>query len=131
MLAQQGARAVDPGQVAPRLDPDPAGRRRGTPHVVDDGVVLAIQFVLYYALFFFWLLLLARIVAEMVRSFARQWVPVGPSAVALEVIFTVTDPPVKLLRRVIPVVRIGGVGLDLSIMVLLLVVFILMSVAQP
>jgi YggT family protein len=79
----------------------------------------------------FWLLLLARIVAEMVRSFARQWVPVGPSAVALEVIFTVTDPPVKLLRRVIPVVRIGGVGLDLSIMVLLLVVFILMSVAQP
>ena len=99
--------------------------------VRDDGAVLAIQFVLYYALFFFWLLLLARIVAEMVRSFARQWVPVGPSAVALEVIFTVTDPPVKLLRRVIPVVRIGGVGLDLSIMVLLLVVFILMSVAQP
>jgi YggT family protein len=99
--------------------------------VRDDGVVLAIQFVLYYALFFFWLLLLARIVAEMVRSFARQWVPVGSSAVALEVIFTATDPPVKLLRRVIPVVRIGGVGLDLSIMVLLLVVFILMSVAQP
>jgi YggT family protein len=99
--------------------------------VRDDGDVLAIQFVLYYALFFFWLLLLARIVAEMVRSFARQWVPVGPSAVALEVIFTVTDPPVKLLRRVIPVVRFGGVALDLSIMVLLLVVFILMSVAQP
>ena len=46
-------------------------------------------------------------------------------------IFTATDPPVKLLRRVIPVVRIGGVGLDLSIMVLLLVVFILMNVAQP
>jgi YggT family protein len=38
---------------------------------------------------------------------------------------------VKLLRRVIPVLRIGGVGLDLSIMVLLLVVFILMNVAQP
>ena len=41
--------------------------------------MLAIQFVLYYALFFFWLLLLARIVAEMVRSFARQWVPSGPA----------------------------------------------------
>jgi YggT family protein len=93
--------------------------------------VLAIQFLLYYVLFFFWLFLLARIVAEMVRSFARQWQPAGPSAVFLELIFTVTDPPVKLLRRVIPVVRIGGVGLDLSIMVLLLVVFILMSVAQP
>jgi YggT family protein len=94
-------------------------------------VPLVIQFVLYYLLFFFWLLLVGRIVVELVRSFARQWVPVGPSAVALELIFTATDPPVKLLRRVIPVLRIGGVGLDLSIMVLLLVAFILMNVAQP
>ena len=109
---------------------DPTGLVAGLV-VRDDGPVDVLKFIFYYALFFFWLLLLARIVAEMVRSFARQWVPVGPSAVALEVIFTVTDPPVKLLRRVIPVVRIGGVGLDLSIMVLLLVVFILMSIAQP
>ena len=92
---------------------------------------LAIQFVLYYLLFFFWLLLIGRIVAELVRSFARQWVPAGASAVTLESIYTVTDPPVRLFRRVIPIVRIGGVGLDLSIMVLLLVVFILMHVAQP
>ncbi len=92
---------------------------------------LLLRFVIYYALFFFWLLLVARIVVELVRSFARQWVPAGHSAAALEVIFTVTDPPVRLLRRVIPMVRVGGVGLDLSIMVLLLVVFILMSVAQP
>jgi YggT family protein len=94
-------------------------------------VPIEIRFVLYYVLFFFWLLLMARIVAELVRSFARQWAPAGASAVALEIIFTATDPPVKMLRRVIPVIRIGGVGLDLSIMVLLLVVFILMSVAQP
>jgi YggT family protein len=94
-------------------------------------VGLVIQSVVYYALFFFWLLLIGRIVVELVRSFARHWVPVGPSAVALELIFTATDPPVKLLRRVIPVVRIGGVGLDLSIMVLLLAVFILMRLADP
>lgn len=86
--------------------------------------------LIYYVLFFFWLLLAARIVVEMVRSFARQWRPAGVPAVALEVVFTVTDPPVKLLRRVIPVVRIGGVGLDLSIMVLLLVVFISMSAVR-
>lgn len=91
----------------------------------------AIGLLIYYVLFFFWLLLAARIVVEMVRTFARQWRPAGGSAVALEMVFTVTDPPVRLLRRVIPVVRIGGVGLDLSIMVLLLVVFILMNVADP
>ncbi|ALE74077.1 putative membrane protein [Pseudonocardia sp. Ae168_Ps1] len=90
----------------------------------------AIGFLIYYVLFFFWLLLAARIVVEMVRSFARQWRPAGPPAVALEVVFTVTDPPVKLLRRVIPVVRIGGVGLDLSIMVLVLVVFIAMTAVR-
>lgn len=90
-----------------------------------------VRLLIYYVLFFFWLLLAARIVVEMVRTFARQWRPAGGSAVAMEVVFTATDPPVKLLRRVIPVVRIGGVGLDLSIMVLLLVVFILMNVAKP
>ncbi|RJQ67128.1 YggT family protein, partial [Pseudonocardiaceae bacterium YIM PH 21723] len=46
-------------------------------------------------------------------------------------IYTVTDPPVRVIRRLIPTVRIGGVGLDVSIMVLLLVVFILMRVALP
>ncbi|MFD0490573.1 YggT family protein [Saccharopolyspora spinosporotrichia] len=85
--------------------------------------------VLYYVLFFFWLLLTARIVIELVRVFARDWRPAGV-AIALESIYTVTDPPIRLLRRVIPTVRIGGVGLDLSIMVLLLVVFILMQLVK-
>ncbi|WP_017974161.1 YggT family protein [Actinopolyspora halophila] len=87
--------------------------------------------VLYYLLFFFWLLLIARIVVELVRAFARDWRPSGGVAIVLETIYTVTDPPVRLLRRVIPTVRIGNVGLDLSIMVLLLVVYILMRLAQP
>jgi YggT family protein len=87
--------------------------------------------ILYWLLFAFWLLLTARIVVELVRAFARDWRPAGGVAVALETIYTVTDPPVRLVRRIIPVVRIGGVGLDLSIMVLLLVVFILMQLALP
>jgi YggT family protein len=52
-------------------------------------------------------------------------------AVSLEAVYTVTDPPVKALRRVIPMVRIGSRGLDLSIMVLLLVVFFLMLAVDP
>ncbi|MCP3797750.1 YggT family protein [Allokutzneria sp. A3M-2-11 16] len=87
--------------------------------------------VLYYLLFFFWLLLTARVVVELVRAFAREWRPAGGVAVTLETIYTVTDPPVRAARRVIPMVRIGGVGLDLSIMVLLLVVFILMRLVSP
>ncbi|MGH3515812.1 MAG: YggT family protein [Haloechinothrix sp.] len=87
--------------------------------------------LVYYVLFVFWLLLVARVVVELVRSFAREWHPAGGVAVTLETIYTVTDPPVRALRRIIPTVRIGNVGLDLSIMVLLLVVFILMQLAYP
>jgi YggT family protein len=90
-----------------------------------------VRLALYWVLFAFWLLLTARVVVELVRAFAREWRPAGGVAVALESIYTVTDPPVRLLRRIIPMVRIGGVGLDLSIMVLLLVVFIAMRLAYP
>jgi len=86
---------------------------------------------LYWVLFVLWLLLVARMVVELVRSFAREWRPAGGVAVTLETIYTVTDPPVRLVRRLIPMVRIGGVGLDLSIMVLVLVVYILMRLAYP
>ncbi len=90
-----------------------------------------VRLALYWVLFAFWLLLTARVVVELVRAFAREWRPAGGVAVALESIYTVTDPPVRLVRRVIPMVRVGGVGLDLSIMVLLLVVFIAMRLAYP
>ncbi|WP_028849053.1 YggT family protein [Thermocrispum municipale] len=87
--------------------------------------------IIYWPLFVLWLLILARLVVELVRSFAREWRPAGGVAVTLETIYTVTDPPVRLFRRIIPTVRIGNVGLDLSIMVLLLVVFVLMNISYP
>jgi YggT family protein len=90
-----------------------------------------VRLVLYWVLFVWWLFLTARVVVELVRAFSREWRPAGGVAVTLETIYTVTDPPVRLVRRLIPMVRIGGVGLDLSIMVLLLVVFILMRLAYP
>ena len=82
---------------------------------------------LYYVLFFLWLLLTARLVVEYVRAFSHEWRPAGGVAVTLETVYTITDPPVLLARKLIPMVRIGGIGIDLSIMVLVLVVFILMQ----
>lgn len=84
--------------------------------------------VLNLLLFLFWLLLISRVIVEFIRSFARDWRPTGFVVIVLEVIFTITDPPVKLLRRLIPPVNLGGIRLDLSIMVLLFIVFILMSI---
>jgi YggT family protein len=85
--------------------------------------------ILGFALFVFWLLLIARVVVEFIRSFSRDWQPKGFTVVVLELILTVTDPPVKLLRRLIPHLTIGAIRFDLSIMVLLLVAFIGMQLA--
>ncbi|HSK60476.1 MAG TPA: YggT family protein [Actinomycetospora sp.] len=87
--------------------------------------------LVYYVLFVLWLFIVGRLVVEIVRSFARDWRPAGATAAGLEVLFMVTDPPVRLLRRIIPAVRIGNVSLDLSILILLLVTFILMRVVDP
>ena len=80
--------------------------------------------ILGFALFLFWLLLIARIVVEFVRSFSRDWRPRGATVVILELIMTITDPPGKLVGRLIPQLNLGSVRIDLSMMVLLLVVFI-------
>jgi YggT family protein len=85
--------------------------------------------ILGLILFIFWLLLIARVVIEFIRSFGRDWHPKGATVVILEVVLTLTDPPVKLLRRIIPQLTVGAVRFDLSIMVLLLVAFIGMEVA--
>lgn len=83
--------------------------------------------VLFLLLWTFRWLLLGRLVFDFVRIFARTWRPVGTGAVALEVLYATTDPPIRALRKIIPPVRLGGVGFDLSVMVLLVVVVILMA----
>lgn len=86
--------------------------------------------VIYLLLWIFRLLLLGRIVIEFVRVFARSWRPAGRPAAGMEVLYASTDPPVRLFRRIIPTVRLGGVGFDLSMLVLLIVVYILMAVVE-
>jgi len=75
-------------------------------------------------------LLFVRFVVDWVQVFARSWTPSGPLLVVLEAVYTVTDPPLRALRRVIPPLRFGGIALDLSFMVLLLICWLLLSINQ-
>jgi len=86
------------------------------------GEVLTI--VLYVYLF----LLIFRLVMDYVFQFARSYEPRGVMVVILEATYSVTDPPLKLLRRFIPPLRLGGVALDLSFFVLIIIVYILIAV---
>ena len=83
-----------------------------------------LQFVLYV----FLVLLIFRIVMEYVFLLARSYRPSGVVAIALELTYTATDPPLKALRRVIPPLRLGSVQLDLGFLVLFFVVQILIGV---
>ncbi len=87
--------------------------------------------VLTYVLTIYLVLLIGRMIFGWVQVFAREWRPSGILLVLAEAIFTVTDPPLKFLRRFIPPLRIGMVAMDLSFMVLFIVVLILLEVAVP
>ena len=76
----------------------------------------------------FLLLLFIRVVFDWVQVFARQWEPRGPLLVALEGVYSATDPPIMALRRVVPPLRIGSVALDLSFILVLVTAWLLLRV---
>jgi YggT family protein len=86
--------------------------------------------VLYYALALYLLLLIGRLIIDVLQSYSRSWTPTGVLVKVAEVIFTATDPPLRLLRRYIPTLRLGTVALDLSFMVLFLVILVLLQAVQ-
>jgi YggT family protein len=86
--------------------------------------------VLYYVLWIYLLFLIARLILSWIQAFSRSWHPTGVVLVIAEAVYTATDPPLRLLRRYIPTVRLGTVALDLSFMVLFLVIIVLLQAVQ-
>jgi len=82
----------------------------------------------YLVVLVFFLLLLVRLVLDWVQVFARDWRPRGFALVVAEATYTVTDPPLRALRRVIPPLSLGSVRLDLGFLVLMLGCSVLLSV---
>jgi YggT family protein len=83
--------------------------------------------VLLFALqIFFWLMLI-RLVFDWVQVFARSWAPKGPVLVLLEIVYSVTDPPIMFIRRFVPPLRIGSVAIDTSFLIVLVIVYLLQA----
>ena len=72
--------------------------------------------------------MMMRFVVDWVMVFARSWSPSGPLLVLLEIVYSVTDPPIKAMRKVIPTLRIGSIALDLGFIVVLVIAYVLLSV---
>jgi YggT family protein len=90
-----------------------------------------LKVVLTYLLSIYLVVLIGRMIIGWIQVFARSWQPTGFVLVLAETMFTLTDPPLKFLRRYIPPLRLGTVAMDLSYMVLFIVVLILLQVAVP
>ncbi|HEY2549786.1 MAG TPA: YggT family protein [Streptosporangiaceae bacterium] len=89
-----------------------------------------VRLVLVYILSIYLLLLIARLIISWIQQFSRSWSPSGIVLVMAEAVYTATDPPLRLLRRYIPALRLGSVALDLSFMLLFLVIIVALQFLQ-
>jgi YggT family protein len=86
--------------------------------------------LVYIVLLFVFVALIVRLVFDWVQMFARDWRPRGTALVAAHAVYSVTDPPLKVLRRVIPPLRLGGVSLDLGFLVLFIALSVAMAITR-
>ena len=93
-------------------------------------IVAAIAGILSTVLLLYIFVLFARLILEYIPLFSREWRPKGFGLVAAEAVYTVTDPPIRFFRRIIPPLRIGGLSLDFGFALTMFVVLILMYIAR-
>ena len=93
-------------------------------------VVQLIAAILNLALLLYVFVLLARLVLDWIPFFNREWRPRGAGLVAAEIVYTVTDPPIRLFRRFIPPLRVGAIAIDFGFALTMLLCFILLSVTR-
>ena len=83
-----------------------------------------------YLLYIFVGLMFVRLIVDWTMVFARSWRPSGVVAAVLEIAYSVTDPPLRALRRVLPPLRLGSVAIDLAFIVVFIVAYVLISVVS-
>jgi len=93
-------------------------------------IIQIIAGILNTLLLIYVLILLVRLVLDWIPFFNREWRPRGAGLVVAEVVYTITDPPIKLFRRFIPPLRVGSVAIDFAFALTMLLCFILLSVTR-
>jgi len=86
--------------------------------------------VIYLALLVVFIAMWARFVFDWIQVLNPGWRPRGAIIVLAESSYTITDPPIKAVRRVIPPLQLGSIRLDLAWTIVLIVLLILMSLVS-
>jgi YggT family protein len=90
----------------------------------------AVWQILATVLWLYWLTFIARLILDLVQAFSRSWRPTGFILIITEFVFTITDPPLKFLRRFIKPIRLGNFSFDLAFLIVLVALNILIGVVQ-
>lgn len=85
--------------------------------------------LLYFLFFMYFLVLWGRFIIDLVRSVNRAWRPQGFLLVLVELDYTLTDPPVRFFRRLVPPLRIGPIALDFGFTLTMLCCIVGMSLS--
>lgn len=71
------------------------------------------------------MVLFARVILDWIQFFARGWRPRGILLIVANVLYALTDPPIRWIGRFIPPLRVGGgMAIDVGFMVLFLVLML-------
>lgn len=91
-------------------------------------ILLAISWVLQLILRIYTYVLWARLILDWVRVLKRNFRPKGVFLILSEVVYTLTDPPLRIVRKVLPPIRIGTIMLDVAWLVVLIACRIIIGI---
>jgi len=82
--------------------------------------------IIYWGLNLFLITLIGRLILDYIRIFSPNWRPRGIVLALAELIYSITDRPLRFVRQFVPPLRLGAVSLDLSFIVVFFVIQLLM-----
>jgi len=91
-------------------------------------ILSVLSWILYFAFQLFFLLMWARLILDIATSFVRGFKPRGLLLIVAEVAYTVTDPPIRAVRKFVPALRLGGVAIDFGWLIVFLATTLVMNI---
>jgi YggT family protein len=90
----------------------------------------SLALIAYWALQVFFFALIGRLILELLVSFRPGFRPKGIFLPVAEIVMTLTDPPLRFIRRFIKPVQIGSLSLDFGWTLLVLAVIFVRGLVQ-
>ncbi len=93
--------------------------------------MLLLYGIIQFLLGLYLLVMFGRFILDWVQAVSRGWRPRGAMVIVAEIVYTITDPPIKFVRRFVKPIRLGAIQLDLAFTIVIFAVLILREGVVP